>query len=248
MKALTPRYLIAVGIVASLCFIGPKANATTYRIHVGGMCSTQFLGGKGGGTLGNWSGSTSINAAVDQRNSMSTATTQLAGILNQYCTGSNWCYLYTYSNGGAVISRTLSLYSTNWNIGYVLNSASNEGGSEIGGTGWVGEIFGGCTLAGHIGTSDHRSGWNHDDTNGETIYGTGGYDGWWYSSGFLPGEDDGAVAYHSAGALNDTYNVDWLCYQSQYHYSNHYTAWTCEGYDLDHYGMKMKGICMTGGC
>src|SRR5215813_1312507 len=124
-----------LALAASLA-VPLTARADVFDIHVGGICSTSF-----GDTLGHWPGETSINAPIDQRDSMATATTQMAATLDTYCTGSNLCYVYVYSNGGAVMSRTLALYSTPWNIAYVAASASNEGGSELGGTGFIGEIF-----------------------------------------------------------------------------------------------------------
>src|SRR5215468_8630056 len=111
------------------------ARADVFDIHVGGICSTDF-----GSTVGHWTGETSINAPIDQRDSMATATSQMAATLDTYCTGSNLCYVYVYSNGGAVMSRTLALFSNAWNIAYVAASASNEGGSEIGGTGVIGQV------------------------------------------------------------------------------------------------------------
>src|SRR3954469_11310238 len=144
-------------VVALSLAIPLTAQADVFDIHVGGICSTDF-----GSTLGHWTGETSINAPIDQTASMATATSQMAALLDQRCTGNNLCFVYVYSNGGAVMSRTLALFSTPWNIAYVASAASNEGGSEIGGTGFIGEIFGGCALAGHIGTSDHRNGWNHN--------------------------------------------------------------------------------------
>ena len=80
------------------------AEADVFDIHVGGICSTNF-----GSTLGHWTGETSINAPIDQTTSMATATTQMAATLDRYCTGSNLCFVYVYSNGGAVMSRTLAL-------------------------------------------------------------------------------------------------------------------------------------------
>ena len=221
-----------------------------YAIHLSGLCSTQWEGGKGNGFLGTFEGITSISAQVDQTTSMEVATADFARTLDTYCTGNNWCYVFTYSNGGAVASRTLSLYETTWNILWVLSSASNEGGSEIGGTGWVGEVFGGCELAGHIGPSDHRGGWNHNDTGGTTFYMVGGYANFapWMQSWFLPGEDDGAVAYHSAGGYNDTYSTSNLCGDEGAHWANHVAAYSCEGFDLDHFEMQNQGVCLAGGC
>jgi hypothetical protein len=236
----------ALAIVFAIC-VPAIADAAVYNIHVGGMCSTGFVGGKGGGYLGSWPGETSINAPIDQQNSMATATVQLAALFDQYCTGGNYCYVYTYSNGGAVLSRTLSIYATPWNIGYAVASASNEGGSEIGGTGWVGEIFGGCYLAGHIGPSDHRSGWNHYDTHGRTIGMIGG-NGWllpYAQSSVLPGHDDGAVAEHSSGGYANTGSYTSICGSGKW--TNHQAWWSCEYGDLDHIELKMKHICNDGG-
>src|SRR5215468_10856632 len=122
--------VLAVSIAVPL-----TAHADVFDIHVGGICSTNF-----GSTLGHWAGETSIDAPIDQTTSMATATAQMAATLDTYCTGSNLCYVYVYSNGGAVMSRTLALNSRSWNIAYVAASASNEGGSEIGGTGVIGQV------------------------------------------------------------------------------------------------------------
>lgn len=222
-------------------------SGRTFAIHLEGLCSTSFHDGKGDPRLGSWPGIESIAPEIDQRESMAVATSQLVEVLETYCTGEDWCFLYTYSNGGAVLSRTLSLHEGPFNILFALNSASNEGGSELGGFGWLGETVGGCPLSGYVGPSDHRAGWNHHDTNGVTFYQIGGYDGWWYSSALLPGEDDGAVAYHSAGAYVRRVATDWLCGAPEEHWASHFAAWTCEGYPLDHKGMKGKGICELGG-
>lgn len=219
------------------------ASANTYRIQVGGICSTNF-----GSTVGQWSGQTSINAAIDQRDSMATATSNMVSVLNQYCTGSNLCYVYVYSNGGAVMSRTLALNSTAWNIAYVAASASNEGGSELGGTGYIGEVFGGCTLAGHIGVSDHRNGWNHNDTHGIVTRMIAG-DGWlspYVQSSILPGHDDGAVSEASAGGYASAGSHSSIC-ESGTKYANHAAYYSCEYGSLNHLQMKLKMICNEGG-
>ncbi len=234
-------------IVAALVVAPAVADATVYDIHMGGICSTGFSGGNGNGRLGQWPGEVSVDAYVDQTNSMSTATAQFASVLDSYCTGDNLCYVYTYSNGGAVISRTLSLYSNAWNIGYVVVAASNEGGSELGGTGWLGQVFGGCYLAGHIGPSDHRNGWNHYETRG-AVFGMIGGDGWlapYAQSSILPGHDDGAVSEASSGGYNSTGSFSNICGGGKY--TNHQAWWSCEYGSLNHYDMKEKGVCNDGG-
>src|ERR1051325_3432689 len=132
--------LFPLALAASLA-IPISARADVFDIHVGGICSANF-----GSTLGHWTGETSINAPIDQTTSMATATTQMAATLDRYCTGNNLCYVYVYSNGGAVMSRTLALFSTAWNIAYVAAAASNAGGSELGGTGFIAQVFGQCAL------------------------------------------------------------------------------------------------------
>lgn len=232
---------LQLAIAISLA-IPVTAHAEVFNIHVGGICSTGW-----GTPLGQWSGETSISAPIDQRESMATATSQMAAVFNARCTGSNLCYVYVYSNGGAVVSRTLALFSTSWNIAYVAASASNEGGSELGGTGFIGEVFGGCTLAGHIGTSDHRNGWNHNDTNGRIIgmIAGNGFLAPFVQSAVLPGHDDGAVSHASSGGYAQAGARSSICESGKY--TNHQAWFSCEYGSLNHTQMKMKMICNDGG-
>ncbi|MCA9620820.1 MAG: hypothetical protein KC731_17475 [Myxococcales bacterium] len=230
-------------------------------IHVGGICSQHFADpeSKGGGALGHWAGVASVDAWVDQRASMGQAVADLSKTLDRQCRGDAWCYVYAYSNGGAVVSRTLAQQDAErWNILWVFTTASNEGGSELSG-GLGAQAAAGlglsCDLAARISPSDHRAGWNHNDTAGNQFYGIGGTDEWWYTGGFpdfFGGDaNDGAVAVHSSAGLNDTYAVPdddpWLCYTPEAHYDNHGVAYRCDGYDLDHHAMKMQGIWELGG-
>ena len=239
-----------------------QSAGNTYFIHVGGMCSTSFGGGKGskgGSRLAELEGKISVDAPIDQTDSMTVAVPQMAAVLDEHCRGDDWCNIYTYSNGGAVVSKTLSVYdSSRWNVLWVLSSASNEGGSELSGssTASLGDALGvTCNLSNDIAPSDHRPAWNHNDTGGNTFYLVAGYDEWWYTGGFpdfFSGmANDGAVAYHSSAGLNDTYFVPdddpWACYQPQYHYDLHEVTYDCKGFDLDHNDMAMKGITELGG-
>lgn len=228
-------------------------------IHVGGICSTRFTDGKKAeAALGTWPDLQSVDAAVDQRSSMATAVADLRDTLDARCTGDTWCYLYGYSNGGAVISKTLATHTADrWNILWVLNAASNEGGSELsGGIASVSATLGvSCDLASRISPTDHRAGWNHNDTGGNTVYQIAGHREWWYTGKFPDffegASNDGAVAYHSAGGLNDLYDTPdddpWLCYASDAHWDQHEIAFSCSGYDLDHDGMMEKGLREIGG-
>ncbi len=243
------------------------ASAATYFIQMGGMCSTDFLDGKGSGRMGNFSGITEINAQIDQTNNMGTAVAQYKALLDQRCRvqDGNRCYLYSYSNGGAVMSKTLSVYGTGqWDIVWAMGVASNEGGSELSDAAdsWliqaVAELFF-CDLTPRIGVSDHRNAWNHFDTDGRTFYMIAGSNSWASTCAFFPGgmcfewlgtnsgEADGVVAMHSAGGFANAGSMEDAC-DGDAKYSNHTPAWYCH-FDKDHYGMKMKGIyCLEGNC
>lgn len=239
----------------------PKARRTTL-VHVGGLCTTHFLDEKKRGPaarLARFEGVESVNAKVDQRTSMGQATADLRDTLDAHCTGDSWCYLYTYSNGGAVLSRTLALHADDrWNLLWALTVASNEGGSELSGrmstdlAVWLGLT---CDLASVVAPTDHRSAWNHDDTGGITFYTLAGRAETFYTGrfpDFFSGQaNDGAVAYHSSGGLNDTWFVTddepWLCWDEAYHWAGHEPVYSCEGLDLDHGEMQVAGLRALGG-
>lgn len=220
---------------------GCSANSGgRYILHVGGMCSQGWSD-----TLASKSGYTSIDVSAVQTNhsGLSDSSHTLGIYLDQCCTGSNLCYVLNYSGGDAVMGHRFANSSTNWNINWVGTTGGAGGGSELSGN-LLADVFGPCDYAGHLGTSETRNAYNHNDTNNETVYHIGGYDGWWYSSWLLPGEDDGAVAYHSAGAVTSTTSTSSMCKAPKW--TNHVAAWTCTGYNLDHYEMKNKFISNMG--
>lgn len=232
---------LAIAVCASLA-IPLTANAEVVNIHVNGICSQNW-----GTPMGSWAGERSVDASVDQRTSMAQATTQLAAILDANCRGSNLCYVYVYSNGGAVMSRTLATNTTPWNIGYIAATASNEGGSELGGTGFIGEVFGGCALAGRIGVSDHRNGWNHNDTHG-IVTGMIAGNGWlapFIQHAILPGHDDGATSHASSGGYSAAGAKNDICGTGKY--ANRQAWYSCEYGSLNHGQMKLKMVCNEGG-
>lgn len=180
-------------------------------------------------------GYTTINAGIVQtRNSCVSDCGQSAKVyLDKCCTGLNSCYVLNWSNGGNCLTWALSQTSTNYNIYWAGESGSNIGGSELADQGLLTDWFGNSDCADDIGVGDIRNDWslNENDTNGETIYHVGGYDGDFWTSGSLPGEDDGVVAYHSAAACTTSGSWDSLCSCAKY--SNHVIAWSC-GYDETH--------------
>ncbi len=236
------RKLLGLMVIAILCAGATEAFSANYILHLGGMCSKQWVEGSGV-RVSNASGYTSVNCVVDSTVSIAYSASQFkANYLDVYCTGSNWCYIVNYSAGDAIMGYINANYPANWNVAYVYTSAGAGGGSEIAIKGLAG-IFA-CKFANDLGVSTVRNMYNHNDTNGITVYRIGGYDGWWYSSAFLPGEDDGAVAYHSSGGCVSSGSYTSLCKCT--HWTNHVIAYTCSGYDLDHYGMKMKFISLKG--
>ncbi|MAQ18501.1 MAG: hypothetical protein CMN30_27340 [Sandaracinus sp.] len=243
--------LLAILALLAFTTLPNVAAAETYNVYLGGMCSTGFQGGKGGGALLDLPG-VEVEAFIDQREDHHAAVIEFKNeILDRYCAGNDVCRLLGYSNGGAVISKALSVYGP-YNVMYALNSGSNEGGSELATTGWVAEIFGGCDLADEIAPGDHRPAWNHHSTGGATIYTVAGHSGFgaWYdprrvTSGILPGEDDGATSmaspyYSSSGGYDNG------CGSGRW--TSHHAAWWCS-FDRDHYEIKMQGAkCLANGC
>ena len=217
----------------------PPAQGSNYFLHIGGMCSNGFVGNNAP-RMANISGFTSVDVLTSQNagNGTQTASSDLVGYLNQYCTGNNTCKIMNYSNGDNVIGYTFANSSTNWNIEYVTSTAGAGGGSEISIDSWIAEGIGGCELARHLGVSETRNLYNHYDTP-VTTYHIAGLSGG-LQSFMLPGEDDGAVAFHSAGAFTDSWGETSLC--SRPHFTNHVITYTCDGYSLGHSEMKMKFI------
>jgi hypothetical protein len=241
-------------VVLAVAGMPAVAGATVYNIHVGGACSTLFTNGKGAASgVGNWAGETSINASVDQRNSMGTAVSNLKSIFDTRCTGSNSCWVFAYSNGAAVTSKVLATYG-GYNVDYAIISGGNEGGTELAGTGWVGEAFGACSLAASstISPSAHRSGWNHNSTDGTLFYHLAGNGTIWWTLGttslILPGHDDSVVAMHSAAGFSTAGSFTNTCSGTKY--SSHFVeSGLCGGGSShNHLNISRAYVCMLGGC
>ena len=146
------------------------------------------------------SGYTSIDVKAVQTNhsGLADASHTMGVYLDQCCAGSNLCYGSTtpavtrWATGSPTRTRTTTSTGSARAPGPAAAAPSRATCSPT---------SSGLRLL-RPPRSEVRNAYNHNDTNGETVYHIGGYDGWWYSSWLLPGEDDGAVAYHSAGAVN----------------------------------------------
>ncbi len=227
----------------SSSFCSPNSQKN-YLLHLGGMCSQSWT--VDGARLGNAAGYTSVEVLAVQTRASGTqdGAATLKVYLDECCTGSNNCMLVNYSNGDTVTGYAMATYdSSAWNLTTVRTAAGAAGGSEID-FGILNDLFGKCDLSSYMEVSRVRNLYNHNATGSVTSnYHIGGYDGWLTTMWLLPGEDDGAVAYHSAGAVSSSGSYDTLCFA---HWTNHKIAYTCTGYDLDHYGMKMKYISKKG--
>jgi hypothetical protein len=238
MKKLLFVAILGIGMITT-----SDAFSANYILHLNGMCSMNWLDSSGA-RLASASGYTSINCYVDNTQSISFAASQFkTKYLDVYCKGSNWCYIINYSAGDAIVGYINGIYAPSWNIGYVVTAAGASGGSEVANS--FTSLFA-CSLTKQLAVSTIRGMYNHNDTNGIGIYRTGGYKAIWYSPGsaVLPGEDDGAVAYHSSAGCVSTGSYNRLDTCSRW--TNHYIYGDGKGYYLDHYGMKMKGISLRG--
>jgi hypothetical protein len=119
--------------------------------------------------------------------------------LDRHCVKDS-CYVICHSAGCAQIEYALDKHGgmpngkNRWSILFVLAAGSAEGGSELAD---VGKDFTGGCIDHDLQTTVMRAKYDHNNMRGVPIFmhlGAAGDS----ESFLLPGEDDGAVAYHSA--------------------------------------------------
>ena len=221
-------------LVVVLCLfltsaMSSQAGATNYSLWINGR--------GGGGVAGHyddWSywGPSRFNAGVNKKavnwdgyNSIASQNGKVREALDCFCTGSNWCYIATFSAGDPMMGYTLANYGgstrkikspwpnpdgvcadsgtgsqNGWNIHWVRAAAGAAGGTELsdGGAWTTGE-----PLVRDLRTTTARGMYNHNDTRGLMFYMYAGSRGTAYSF-LLPGQDDEVIAYHSSGAVSGT--------------------------------------------
>src|SRR5690606_2191303 len=200
---------VAAGLGLAVWGVSAGAAAETSMLHLGGLCSTDYLGGKGEAQLfTGWDGVNPVNLVIDQTEDHDAAVEALVEELDAYCRGEDDCYLIVHSNGGAVVAQAFSVFGSTegheWNINWVMHQGSNTGGSnlsDIAGSPWVRWLSRNlmCPMVGSITPDIHRHAFEYHDTAGVTFYMLAGDDTWWYSNLFLPDADDGAVGMDSSG-------------------------------------------------
>lgn len=156
------------------------------------------------------------------RERISTSNAAVRAALDCFCTGDNWCVVAAHSAGDAQIGYALAMFG---DTDRPVTDATPDGAGHCGDSGarqigwnvlWVdvaGGAAGGTELAdlGHwavsdpltadLRTSSIRAAYDHGATHGAWVYHFAGASGG-AGSAVLPGQDDGVVAYHSAGGLS----------------------------------------------
>jgi hypothetical protein len=174
----------------------------------------------------------------DGFNRISNQNYRIRDALDCYCTGTNWCYIAAHSAGNLQIGYAMSLYGgtarykktptanaagtcsnsdgttqTGWNIKWVDVAAGAGGGSELANLGsWAVSD----PLTSDLKTATARAMYDHNQTRAKWFYMYAGSNGA-AQSGLMPGQDDQAVAYHSAGGVSGSGGAaycnpsDWFC-------------------------------------
>ncbi len=205
--------LFAVPVVLAGCGegqgVGAGVDDATGRIN-----HTLYIHGRStSGTPGDWSywrkkepGPDPIAVNWDGRDCIGNQNVAIVSALDRYCTQSNWCYVMCHSAGCVQIEYALSKHGgtadgkNRWNVYWVMAAGSAEGGSELAD---VGQWTTGYCIDRDLTTTAARSLYDHNNTRGVPIFmhaGSGGK----VQSFVLPGQDDGVVAYHSAGGARTT--------------------------------------------
>lgn len=205
--------------MAILLFVSLSLQAQTHTIFIHGKSSKNHNGIGTTDVNNYWAGmSNSVpgskifigyDGTTDPRTyGSSRAQTNISTGLTNNCRGSNSCKIVCHSAGCYAIEFWLSnlgatASSRGFNITKVTALAAASGGSELASAlNGITFGFGGNAMDKALIVSTARSSFNHNNTGGVPIFHVPGYKGMFGASAILPGEDDYAVAYHSACAYS----------------------------------------------
>lgn len=228
MPGLVPA--LAAALASLVLLAAGEAAATNYTLWIHGRNS----GGAVSGDYSDFRywGPSTTSAGVNKRavnwdgkSAISTENGKIRNALDCFCTGPNWCYINVHSAGDLHIGYALALYGqssrknkdarpsssgvcgdsdgksqTGWNIKWVHVASGAGGGSELAD---IGGWATGEPLSTDLKTANARALYNHNSTAGVTFFRYAGAKGS-IQSAILPGEDDGAVSYHSTGGVSAT--------------------------------------------
>lgn len=203
-----------VGFLTTL-FLTAGISAQTYTIFIHGK-SGKNHNGVGTTDVNNYWGSSpntvsgskifiGYDGTSDPRTYGSArAQTNISTGLTNNCKGTKSCKIVCHSAGCYAIEYWLSKLgstasSKGFNLTKVTALAAASGGSELA-SALNGATFGfaGNAMDKALIVSTARAAFNHNNTGGVGVYHVPGYKGLIGASAILPGEDDYAVAYHSA--------------------------------------------------
>lgn len=143
------------------------------------------------------------------------AQTVLSKVLATRCKGTDVCKIVCHSAGCYASEYWLSSLgsSTASSMGYKISSvtalAAASGGSELASAlNAISFGYGGNAMDQALRVTNARSSFNHNLTGGLSINHVPGYKGMVGASAILPGEDDFAVAYHSACGMSEAAGFD----------------------------------------
>jgi hypothetical protein len=221
MRNLTTLVGIATAIAATS--LAQTAGATNYSLHIHGRWNgtpsawSYWVNGSGA----NIAQGVGVNAtAVNYNGSahISVSNPTVVSALNQYCTGSNSCYIQCHSAGCAQIGYAEAYHPGAWNIIWVFAGGSAAGGSEIAGN--TAAFFTGYNIDSDLNVGTMRAMYNHDvlgdDISGYVYNSLGG--AWaslttcFFYGGCAGGggQNDSAVSFQSSGHFRNsgTYGSD----------------------------------------
>ncbi|MFN3604676.1 MAG: hypothetical protein ACK4UJ_08210 [Leptonema sp. (in: bacteria)] len=131
------------------------------------------------------------------------AQSKLYEVLEAKCLRSNGdsCSIICHSAGCYATEYFISTRDiSRYNIRFVINSSSAAGGSELANL----KFWASGDMDNALKTGNARGSYNHNNMKGIPFRMLAGYKGWWYTAWYLPGEDDGAVSFHSTCGINTT--------------------------------------------
>lgn len=198
------RLLAAAAAAASVFAVAP-AEAACNLVYIAGRTQTQW-----DGTVYGKAGCTTQYVRYDAWNStLMQANVAVRSQLAGWCSGGNTCVIVAYSNGMHQVAYTQANYPESLTgLSYIQGGGNAYGGSNLldGFTGSLADILGVIYEPGvdtYLHVSSARNAYNHNLSNGKVTYQIGGNTNaynwiWAPTAGFLPGDDDGVVSYHSA--------------------------------------------------
>lgn len=218
------RSRVLVPCLSLLSLLPCTASATNYTLWINGRGGGGVVGNYNSfnywGPAATAAGVNKKSVNWDGTSNISTQNSKIRDALDCFCTGNNWCYIATHDAGDLMIGYTLANYGgsarlkknavanatgqcgnidgttqTGWNIKWVRVAGGAAGGSELADFGAWSE-----PLAKDLKTTTARALYDHNKTYNVWFYMYAAAKGTLYSE-YLPGQDDEAVAYHSAGGV-----------------------------------------------